>query len=665
MAHFMQNSKKPMDYVVFERHSRPASFFQKFPRHRKLISINKRYTGRNSSTPENREYNLRHDWHSFITDDDGLLFKDFSEKYFPSADEYLQYVEAFVRRTKPLIKYRHSVTGVGRIKANSSINAGIANKHDRYLYVLHIEKGVQAQKGGSSLPENGPSDSASSDAADASGQTMMKRGKKKKMWFCKRLLIATGMAKENVPDWEGVELTESYGTYDTDPTKYSNKTVAVIGGGNAAFEVVAAIMGEAASVRQYAWKRRMAENTHYPGSLRSVNSVPLDNQMLKTQDAFFLRPFSLETIRVRKQMHRGREKLCMIGAEEEGVREAGQLGNQTARGYMLSNSQRYKYRARHCYDHIIRCTGFVFDRSVLGKLARKLSFTVHKGKAKYPHIDNNFEAVGALRNVFFLGTNAHSLDFQLSSGGLVHGFRYTIRNLFSHLQRRFHNIAWPHKNLTLLGDDFREHLIYRYGSASSMYQMFDVMCDVAVISSREGQGHVVYYYDVLAKDVLGFLRGIYGDDGPRDFEYVTLSFEYMPELDNEMVWGDGTPSDDPSKPHNNQFVHPTIRYWNTAGQPAYKSVHAWALQRLIPRAAVELYLLEDVKLRFQNPVFHLLPLDKFLERIRKAPVTVADEEYAMPWLCPECDTPRPSWRENLKKKCTNKGVHEGVCKALR
>eukprot|EP01050_Picozoa_sp_SAG11_P007703 SAG11_NODE_652_length_7925_cov_3.950166_1_plen_130_part_00 len=51
--------KNGRDYVTLEKQDRAASFFDRFPRHRKLISINKRYTGR--SDPD---FNMRHDWNS-------------------------------------------------------------------------------------------------------------------------------------------------------------------------------------------------------------------------------------------------------------------------------------------------------------------------------------------------------------------------------------------------------------------------------------------------------------------------------------------------------------------------------------------------------------------------------------------------------------------------
>jgi hypothetical protein len=44
LGHYLH--KKSRDYIIFERQAIPSSFFARFPRHRQLISLNKRFTGR-------------------------------------------------------------------------------------------------------------------------------------------------------------------------------------------------------------------------------------------------------------------------------------------------------------------------------------------------------------------------------------------------------------------------------------------------------------------------------------------------------------------------------------------------------------------------------------------------------------------------------------------
>ena len=87
-AYFLQKYKK--NYIILEKNNIVGSFFKKYPIHRKLISINKVYTGNN-----NKDFNLRHDWNSLLSDDDSLLFKNYTKDYFPNADIMVKYLHDF------------------------------------------------------------------------------------------------------------------------------------------------------------------------------------------------------------------------------------------------------------------------------------------------------------------------------------------------------------------------------------------------------------------------------------------------------------------------------------------------------------------------------------------------------------------------------------------
>lgn len=57
-----------------------------------------------------------------------------------------------------------------------------------------------------------------------------------------------------------------------------------------------------------------------------------------------------------------------------------------------------------------------------------MEFTKLNGRVKkYPKIDADYES-SDYKNLYFAGTNTHSLDFRQSSGGFIHGFRYTSFN---------------------------------------------------------------------------------------------------------------------------------------------------------------------------------------------------------------------------------------------
>lgn len=91
MGYFLNQSK--CDYIALEATDGPAAFFKKFPRHRMLISLNKRF----NVYPE-KEFNMRHDWNSLLTKDYSLLMTNYSTDLFPSADSLVKVSKSFFSR---------------------------------------------------------------------------------------------------------------------------------------------------------------------------------------------------------------------------------------------------------------------------------------------------------------------------------------------------------------------------------------------------------------------------------------------------------------------------------------------------------------------------------------------------------------------------------------
>ncbi|CAG0902198.1 unnamed protein product [Darwinula stevensoni] len=85
LGYFLQQTGR--DYVIYDKADRPGSFYQRYPRHRMLISINKRFTGR-----KNRLFNERHDWNSLLSHDDSLRFPLYSKEFFPHSVAKLSFV---------------------------------------------------------------------------------------------------------------------------------------------------------------------------------------------------------------------------------------------------------------------------------------------------------------------------------------------------------------------------------------------------------------------------------------------------------------------------------------------------------------------------------------------------------------------------------------------
>lgn len=225
LGHYLEQNQR--DYLILEREASPGAFFETFPRHRKLISINKVYTGK-----DDPEANLRWDWNSLLSEDDDLLFKNYTKRYFPQADNLVHYLADFARHFDIQIKYETEVVNVRK-------------EGNRFILV---------------------------DGND-------------NVYTGKRLIVATGIFKPYIPDIPGVELCENYIDHSVDPQDYINQRVLVVGKGNSAFETADNLTETAAAIHvcspdsvRFAWQ------THYVGHLRAVNNNFLDTYQLKSQN---------------------------------------------------------------------------------------------------------------------------------------------------------------------------------------------------------------------------------------------------------------------------------------------------------------------------------------------------------------------------------------------
>ncbi|HSK77682.1 MAG TPA: NAD(P)-binding domain-containing protein [Thermoanaerobaculia bacterium] len=215
-------------YLILEAGDTPGHFFKTFPRHRTLISTNKVYTGF-----DDPELNMRHDWNSILSDEDQApLFKDYSRRYFPPADELVRYLSDYA----------------DHFELNIRLNTRI----------LRIEKTHNFR------------------LIDCEGN----------VFACRRLIVATGVSKPYSPDIPGIELAENYVDVSVDPEDFIGQRVLILGKGNSAFETADALVPTTALIHvaspnpvQLAWK------THYVGHLRAVNNNFLDTYQLKSQNA--------------------------------------------------------------------------------------------------------------------------------------------------------------------------------------------------------------------------------------------------------------------------------------------------------------------------------------------------------------------------------------------
>jgi thioredoxin reductase len=214
-------------YLILETGKSPGTFFKQFPRHKKLISINKKYTGY-----DDPEINLRWDWNSLISDSEKMRFTNYSKDYFPSTDKLVEYFCDFATNFDLNIKYNCEVVKISKKDKEFSVTDGEGN-----------------------------------------------------FYSSSRLIIATGLSKPYLPNIPGIELTENYVNVSVDPEDFVNQKVLIIGKGNSGFETADNLMSSASLIHivspnpvSLSWK------TKYVGHLRAVNNNFIDSYQLKSQN---------------------------------------------------------------------------------------------------------------------------------------------------------------------------------------------------------------------------------------------------------------------------------------------------------------------------------------------------------------------------------------------
>jgi len=226
LAYFLE--QQGADYVVLEKADVPGSSFQLYPRHRTLISINKRFTG--SDCPE---FNMRHDWNSLLCDEDDFRFKNYDKEFFPHADNLVRYLADYVKRFNIKIQYNFHTQSISKRDGFYCIRDLHGNEHR-----------------------------------------------------CQVLIVATGYGKSNVPQIEGIEHAISYSEMSLDLRDFEDKRVLIIGKKNSGFETADHLTPAAAMIHLASPSSiKMAWKTHYVGDLRAVNNSFLDTYQLKSQNA--------------------------------------------------------------------------------------------------------------------------------------------------------------------------------------------------------------------------------------------------------------------------------------------------------------------------------------------------------------------------------------------
>jgi len=255
-----------VDYRIVERGVRVGTFWETFPRHGTLISLNKRFTSR--SREHFDEFNWRHDWNSLLpassADAGSPRFTDFSQLMFPAREEYLAYLQAYYRYHRLKVQFEWDVRQVSRHMIGS---------HDGFAL------------------------------RSSAGQTLT----------CKYLIVATALERPFVPQMEGIELAEGYESADMSEASYEDQRVLVLGLGNAAFETAARAQATAGYVHMIGRSHgglKQSYFTHYVGDLRAINNNVLDTFFLKSLDTIDVETdLEKRNCSLRRQLVGGKEEI--------------------------------------------------------------------------------------------------------------------------------------------------------------------------------------------------------------------------------------------------------------------------------------------------------------------------------------------------------------------
>ena len=531
LGHYMHLAQR--DYMIFERQVQPGAFFDRFPIHRTLISMNKRHTGR-----DNAEFNRRHDWNSLLDQDAVPSIPDRTPKRWPHADVLAQYLREFARVQED----------AGRIQYATSVNQ-IRRDSKTGQFMMDVEPSAL----------DGPGSPWYFDKEyrheDPRRNTKGLSGVVK----CGKLVMACGLWEPNILPMVGIDLADGYENLPESGAKFEGKTIAIMGMGNSAFEAAKSFDDYTNFV--HIWPTRgkppwpwVSWESRYSGSLRANTAGSLDGYLLDTLDALGLSDFVVANPKRMMIVKCLGNQLCLfnrntdpetgdhvallgyydpaspfqaafvanmskMGLDTRMIRDVSINQNRVARvttdaenGISVDDSKlkipaqnivvyadnitednvdlimEYRHHTgdnlASPYDHIVRATGWRHNTSLYHPSAAPLLQVNYK----YPQVTTEFESVN-VPGMYFAGTLTHGKDFKRGPGSDIKGFRYSARALHRILAEKFHGEdLWNTKRFCLpqQHEEFAEHMLKRINEAAAPYVFPQTLGDGVLFDLGEG-----------------------------------------------------------------------------------------------------------------------------------------------------------------------------------
>jgi len=422
-----------LSYVVLEKSGECGDFFRHYPRRGDLISLNK------PNVPESlegwdddnaRDYALRFDWHSMLHAN--LTFPPYTTKFYPHAEVFVNYLNDVVSQNSIKVRYHQEVQEISQ-RFSFATSAGTGSPMVREHFLVD-------------------------------GSTVRSR----------TTLIASGLKLASVDSKELRVYNHLYPnarfyTYENAPVDdckvYFGKHVIIVGNGNAANELSSFIINECAPMRTWVLGKnsmKASHMTHYVGNVRTHNMAVMESYQLKSLDAIFnVPPYGDATdAEIDDDIERGNR--CAAGLERADDDCSDPMVPSESENIILIFSGGFRSS-----DTIRLLTD---DR--VDVFAKENLY-----KNRYPALAA-FNEVKGCEGVFATGAISHGRDYKESSGGFVHGFRYTTVATMKYLEVGLDKTKkWPYKvfNSTV---DVEAHIKRRMQSSSALWHLQGFYCDL-------------------------------------------------------------------------------------------------------------------------------------------------------------------------------------------
>ncbi len=438
---------------------------------------------------------------------------------------------------------------------------------------------------------------------------------------CKTVVWAAGLGKAR--EFDNEHYTP-YHKMSVDDDFYKNKTVAIVGAGQTAFECAKAIYGKTATTMMlYRNPPSLSWNTHYVGHLRAINNEILDAYQHKSLDALVQLNDHGENKWIESLTKREDGKLFYPGLEA---------------------------RLGAVFDIVISAVGWTFDAMPFATKPRMMR--VGDSADRYPRLDSSYQSTN-IPGLYFAGTLAHGIDKGVSSGGFIHGFRYNVRALARILLTETKMgcdkknedgrggssclPSWPVQDVgcfqsgsrkDFAASKFAKNILERIKVSSGLYQMFDELQDVYVFNPEDRC--MKRYEEVPKRYVKKLLKNLYGVDA--EVAVFTMTFKYregfsqrtrdvfdeervvIPELPPKMLQGELAYKGIPNGWDKLNFLHPVLEPLQ------YSTDHCTSLLN------EPFHMLEDLATHWSRPL-DLIPVVEFLMvRVLSNPCDFADNE---------------------------------------